>query len=143
MVGGRGWDNDDYLSGLGGNEEDRRKVQEDYEDFAERRAAFEDRQKELMKNSEAREFFKRQQQQQQQSMDGGFDDDSFGDSMPDIQPGSGGGSRMAQMMAQAKRMGQPQPKDMMFGLQQKFAPLDSEEEEETEEWKAFRAKDYE
>ena len=136
MVGGRGWDNDDYLSGLGGDEEDRRKVQENYKDFSERRAAFEDRQKELMKNPQARDFFKqqqRQQQEQQSSMDGSFDDDSFDYGMPDIQPGSGGGSRMAQMMAQAKRMGQPQPKDRMFGLQQKLAaPLDFEEEESEE-----------
>ena len=28
MIGGRGWDNNDYLSGLGGDDDDRSKAQE-------------------------------------------------------------------------------------------------------------------
>jgi hypothetical protein len=135
MVGGKGWDNADYLGGLGGDDDDRRKSQEDYQDFSKRRAAFNERQQELMKNPKAREFY----QQQQQGMMGNRDDSGdeedrsmFGDEFADVQPGSGGGSRMAQMMAQAKRMQQPKQPGGMLGIEQKFAPLDEiDEEEET------------
>lgn len=127
MVGGRGWDNSDYLSGLGGDEEEREKVQKDYEDFSERRSAFEDRQRELMKNPQAQAFFRQQQQQlqQQESMEDNFNEDSLNEA--DFSFDSGGGSRMAQMMARAKRMGQPKPQQ--FDFQQKFAPLDDIDED--------------
>lgn len=131
MVGGKGWDNSDYLSGLSGDEEGRQKASEDYQVFSERRAAFNERQKEMMKNPKAREFF----QQQQQNMMGNRDDiedaDEFGDEFANLEPTSGGGSRMAQMMAQAKRMQTPNQPGDMFGFQQKFAvPLDDNEEKD-------------
>jgi hypothetical protein len=132
MAGGKGWDNADYLGGLGGDEEDRRKAEEDYQDFQERRAAFDERQGEYLKNSPQAQAFLKQQQQQQQNMGNRDDPGDFGDNMQDdfskLEPGSGGGSRMAQMMAQAKRMQQPQQRNDMF--EQKFAPLDDDIEED-------------
>lgn len=128
MVGGRGWDNSDYLSGLSeGNEEDRQKAAEDYLEFSDRRRAFLDRQKEIMKSPQGRAFLEQQQQQQSQ----GWQQDS---PMPmdeaiNVTPGSGGGSRMAQMMAQAKRMKEMQDQMGTMGFfEQKFAvPLDEDE----------------
>ncbi|KAL3934403.1 MAG: hypothetical protein SGBAC_009877 [Bacillariaceae sp.] len=125
MVGGRGWDNGDYLSGLGGDEDDREKVQEEYQDFHKRRNAFQERQREyLEKSPQAREFLQQQQAQQMGNRDDIADEnDNPFDEYSNLQVGSGGGSRMAQMMVQAKRMQQPKENNPM--LQQKLAiPLD-------------------
>ena len=128
MVGGRGWDNADYLSGLSGDNEDRQKAAEDYQEFSDRRRAFLDRQKEIMKSPQGRAFLEKQQQQQQQR-----DDDmqpGSGDEVINVTPGSGGGSRMAQMMAQAKRMKETQDQMGMGMFEQKFAvPLDEDDGE--------------
>lgn len=122
MVGGRGWDNDDYLDGLGGNDDDRRKVEKDYQDFQERRAAFDKRQREYLKSSPQAQAFLKQQQQDTGDRDGlGDADEDMDDEISSVQPGSGGGSRMAQMMAQAKRIQQPKRNDM---FEQKLAPVD-------------------
>jgi hypothetical protein len=135
MVGGRGWDNSDYLSSLSGDEEDRNKSLEDYEDFSERRAEFNARQAERMQTPEAQAFLKRRQEQQfrqlqQEQEEGAFSNDDmlFGK----IEEGSGGGTRMGQMMAQAKRMqGQRGKSNVIGGFQQQFLfPLDDDEEEQ-------------
>jgi len=135
MIGGRGWDNQDYLSSLSGDDEDREKSKEDYNDFSERRAAFHSRQEEIMKTSQGRAFMKQRQdkqfenlqQEEQQRLDS--EDDIL---LGDFQEGSGGGTRMAQMMAQAKRMqGQRGQSSMIGGLnQQLLAPLDNGDDDE-------------
>jgi hypothetical protein len=135
MIGGRGWDNQDYLSSLSGDDEDREKSKEDYNDFSERRAAFHSRQEEIMKTPQGRAFMKQRQdkkfenlqQEEQQRLDS--DDDIL---LGDFQEGSGGGTRMAQMMAQAKRMqGRRGQSSMIGGLnQQLLAPLDDGDDDE-------------
>ena len=80
-----------------------------------------------------------QQQQQLGKMKPGVEsgDFDFEDELANIEPGSGGGSRMAQMMAQAKRMQrlqQPGQQGGMMGFEQKFAiPLDEDEDEKEEQ----------
>lgn len=130
MVGGRGWDNDDYLNGLSGDDEDRQKATEGYQEFSKSRKAFVDRQKEIMKTPEGRAFL-----DSRGGVPPGNSKMSVQRQEPvaDVKPGTGGGSRMAQMMAQAeqmKKMRQMNP-SMLGGFEQKLAvPLDDEEEED-------------
>merc|ERR1719253_16764 len=100
MIGGRGWTNDGYLSGLCGDEDDRNKAQEDYKEFSDRRAAFLSRQSEIMKTPKGQEFLK-QQQQQEQRMQQNFDDES--ELNVDDYEASGGGTRLMRLMAQGNR----------------------------------------
>jgi hypothetical protein len=137
MVGGRGWDNQDYLSSLSGDEEDREKSKEDYDDFSERRAAFNSRQEEIMKTPQGMAFMKQRQEQQfenlqQEEQQRLFSEDEI--LLGDFQEGSGGGTRMGQMMAQAKRMqGQRGQSSMIGGLnQQLLAPLDDDVDDDDE-----------
>ena len=108
MVGGRGWDNSDYLSGLGGSDEDKNKAQEDYKEFSDRRAAFLSRQGEIMSSPQGKAFLIKQQQreQQQQQQRQKMQEESYEEDMEVnfASKGSGGGTRMGRMMAQAKRM---------------------------------------
>jgi len=136
MVGGRGWDNNDFLSSLSGDDDDRSKSEEDYKDFSDRRAAFHARQEEIMKTPQGKAFMKQRQEQQyqhmqqQQQQEMSEDEDFFGY----IPEGSGGGMRMGQMMAQAKRMqGQRGQSNMIGGLhnQQLLGPLDGDDEDPT------------
>lgn len=130
MVGGRGWDNADYLSGLSGDNEDRQKAAEDYQEFSDRRRAFMDRQKDIMKSPEGRAFLEKQQKQQQQQQQQRDQDlqPGSGDEAINVTPGSGGGSRMAHMMAQAKRMKDMQEQMGIGIFEQKFAvPLDEDD----------------
>lgn len=128
MIGGRGWDNSDYLSGLSGDEEDRQKAKEDYEEFSERRQAFMDRQQKIMETLQGQAFLDQGQEMK-------MGDDSMPMPMPDeeilnVEPGSGGGSRMAQMMAQAEKMKEMKERMKTMGLEQKLAvPLEDEDEE--------------
>lgn len=135
MIGGRGWDNQDYLSSLSGDDEDREKSQEDYQEFSDRRAAFHARQEEIMKTPQGQAFMKQRQEQQFRNLQEEEQNLFSEDGMPfeDFQEGSGGGTRMSQMMAQAKRMqGQRGGRNMMVGgiQQQLLGALDDEEEEE-------------
>lgn len=129
MVGGRGWDNSDYLSGLSGDNEDRQKAADDYQEFSDRRRAFLDRQQEIIKSPEGRAFLEKQQKQKQQREDDMQPGSPIpGDEILTVTPGSGGGSRMAHMMAQAKRMKDVQSQMGMGFYEQKFAvPLDEDE----------------
>jgi hypothetical protein len=145
MVGGRGWDNQDYLSSLSGDDDDRENEKEKYQDFSERRAAFQKRQEDLLKNSPQAQAFLQQRQRQQQenlmqegkSMQDNFGFQNFEDD--EIETGSGGGTRMGQMMAQAKRMQSSRNSPMkggpaMPGFQQKLAvPLDHDEGHDEED----------
>ena len=137
MVGGRGWDNDDFLNGLSGDDSDRQKATEDYQDFSRNRQAFLNRQKEAMNTPQGRAFLEARGggsrsgiPQSQDQM--GLNNDLGPNDPPvfDVKPGTGGGSRMAQMMAQAeqmKKMGRMN--SMMGGFEEKFAvPLDDDEE---------------
>jgi hypothetical protein len=130
MVGGRGWDNNDYLNGLGGDDDDRQKATEEYQEFSRNRQAFLNRQKEVMKTPQGRAFLEARGGTPQQN--DRFDSNLPKDPIMDVKPGSGGGSRMAHMMAQAeqmKKMGQMN--SMMGGFEQKFAvPLDDDEDGE-------------
>jgi hypothetical protein len=132
MVGGRGWDNSDFLGGLSGDEDDREQANEDYNEYSESRKAFVERQKEIMKTPQGKAFLESQQQGRQ--MMGGMENmpPLPQDETPKtrIQPGSGGGSRMAQMMAQAQK--NKQGMSPMGGFEQILAvPLDDDEDEES------------
>ena len=136
MIGGRGWDNQDYLSSLSGDEEDREKSEKDYKDFSDRRAAFNARQGEIMKTPQGQAFMKQRQEQQFRNLKEEEQQSLFSeDGLPfeGFTEGSGGGTRMSQMMAQAKRMqGRRGGRNMMMGgsQQQLLGPLEDEEEEE-------------
>jgi hypothetical protein len=135
MVGGRGWDNDDYLNGLSGDDSDRQKVTEDYQDFSRNRQAFLNRQKEALNTPQGRAFLEARGVASRGGIPQPQDMMDLNDLVPndpavlDVKPGTGGGSRMARMMAQAeqmKKMGRMNP--MMGGFEQKFAvPLDDDE----------------
>eukprot|EP00536_Pseudo-nitzschia_multiseries_P000985 jgi/Psemu1/300435/fgenesh1_kg.12_\ len=135
MVGGRGWDNSDFLSSLSGDDEEREKSQEDYQEFSDRRAEFNARQAEIMKTPQAQAFMKQRQEQQfrhlQQEQEGVSED---GIVFGDVTEGSGGGTRMGRMMAQAKRMqGQRSQSNMIGGFQQQIlGPLDDDGDDEEE-----------
>lgn len=133
MIGGRGWDNNDYLSGLSGDEEDRKKSQDDYKDFSERRAAFNARQEEIMKTPQGQAFMKQMQEQQFRNLQRDeLASEEDGPMFEEFEEGSGGGTRMAQMMAQAKRMqGRQRGMGMIGGFnQQLLGPLEDDEDEE-------------
>jgi hypothetical protein len=137
MVGGRGWDNSDYLSSLSGDRDDRESHKEAYQEFSDRRAAFLERQEEYLKNSPQAQAFLQQRQQQEQAdfPNGsvvGIDNDDDDEIV--YQESSGGGTRMGRMMAQAKRMhGSRRHRNLggAGGFAQKLAvPLDYDEEED-------------
>lgn len=143
MVGGRGWDNQDYLSSLSGDEDDREKVQEEYQDFSDRRAAFLERQEKILKTPRGQAFMKQQQDLQAQRMAEGVDNsgnnskEDDGNDFVNISETSEGGTRMSQMLAQAQRMKAQQRAGRMGGMQggarfmmeQKFA-FDLDEEDD-------------
>ncbi|VEU40389.1 unnamed protein product [Pseudo-nitzschia multistriata] len=139
MVGGRGWDNDDFLSSLSGDEDERKKSREDYDDFSDRRASFNARQAEIMKSPQAQAFMKQRQEQQMRYLE---EEQGQGDLSGDgtflggdVPEGSGGGTRMGRMMEQAKRMqGQRGQSNMIGGLhhQQLLGPLDEDDDEKKE-----------
>lgn len=154
MAGGRGWSNDDFLSSLSGDDGEREKAQDDYQEFSDRRAAFLERQGEILKSPQGQAFVRQQQQRQQEQQqrvgtttadDEGVDETGAAGFSLDspVEPGSGGGTRMRHMMAQAKRMQDARQRNPMTnsgglgavdGFQQKLiVPLDYEEEDEGEE----------
>lgn len=142
--GGSGWDNKDYLSSLSGDDDDLQQQNEAYQDYSERRQAFQQRQQEYMaKNEEkAKAFLQQRQEQQRQSFMN--DDSAFQlgeDDLEEVQEFealSGGGTRMSRMMAQAKKMKQFGGRDPMMldgqGFVPKFAvPFDEEDENDNSE----------
>ncbi|KAG7347943.1 hypothetical protein IV203_016648 [Nitzschia inconspicua] len=138
--GGRGWDNNDYLSSLSGDDEDREDSTKQYQEFSERRAAFQQRQEEYFKNAPqaAQAFLLQRQQQEESRLEEGA---MLGDDLDDLFGGdgfeetSGGGTRMSRMMAQAQRMQQLRQNPMtggtgVGGFSPKLAvPLDYEEQD--------------
>ena len=131
----RGWDNADFLEGLSGDVNKRQQAADEYREFSEKRRAHMKRQMEIMKTPQGMAFLEQQQLGRQQQMaDGGsppFPDDAIFDN---VQPGSGGGSRMSQMMAQAGKMKDMKAQMKEMGFEQKFAvPLDDDDDEEEDE----------
>jgi hypothetical protein len=126
FVGGKGWDNGSYLEGLGGSEKDRDEAQQDYQEFKESREAFMDRQKALMDTEQGRKFLEdraRMQQRQQQQQQAADDDWA-------PQPAAtnrAGGARFQNMMQKSKKM--QQEMGLSPDFEQKFAPMDEDEEE--------------
>ena len=136
--GGKAWDNNNYLDALGGDEEDLEEASEKYQDFSKTRASFMQRQQEyaekLSQTEEGRvhlEEYQRMMESRNMDRDEDDEDDEVYDPADVVT--SGGGSMMGRMMAQARRQqrGNPQMSASMrkFGFEQKFAPLDDEDEE--------------
>jgi len=131
MVGGRGYDNSDYLDNLDGDED---AASQEYEKFQQRREAFLEKQAELMKTEQGRKFLEMRQKLadkeagelggQSQSWTPGANpenlvdqDGGFGDLGEDAMS-SGGGSRMRNMMRNAAGANKMAPQGMFgsFGL---------------------------
>jgi hypothetical protein len=135
MVGGRGWDNSDYLSSLSGDNDDRENQKETYQEFSDRQAAFRQRQEEYLKNSpQAHAFLQQRLHQEQASVPN--DSMMVGEDNEDeivYQESSGGGTRMGRMMAQADRMQAMRRNPMLGGaggfVQKLVMPLDDDEED--------------
>jgi hypothetical protein len=118
MIGGIGWGNDDFLSSLGGSDDEKQEAKEKYDEFKGTREAFNERQQERMESPAGKKFMQDMMQNQQQGAslkksddvdsDGGFFEDIGFAQLPN-EGGSGkGGSRFDHMMRQAtaKKMGQ-------------------------------------
>jgi len=116
MIGGRGWGNDDFLSSLGGSDDEKQEAKEKYDEFKETREAFIERQQQRMDTPAGKKFMQDMQNQQQGAglkksdldSDGGFFEDMGFGQLPN-EGGSGkGGTRFDHMMRQAaaKKNGQ-------------------------------------
>lgn len=146
LAAGRGWGNDDFLSSLGGSDDDRMDEKEKYEEFQQSREAFEERQRERMATPAGQKFMqdqiKAEERQREEMMkrnqdmdtDGGFFE-QFGMSDEDGVVGREGSGRFANMMSQASKRMQGGMRGMgAYGFEQKFAiPLDDEDETEGNE----------
>lgn len=116
MVGGKGWENQNFLDSLGGDEGDRADAAEDYKDFKESRAAFMERQKKIMENPQAIKFMQERAKRDIMSGDNNSDDepinmdnmmmDPFGNDEANV--GSGGGTRFRRMMGVSRLQQQRQ-----------------------------------
>jgi hypothetical protein len=130
MIGGRGWDNSDYLSSLSPNgdggdgndnddttDENEKRHMQRYQEYSERRAAFMERQQEIMKSPQGQRFLQQLQDQEYQRLKederNEFEqEDVVGEAEPTLE----GGTRMSRMMAQARRMKQQQQRFGGMGL---------------------------
>jgi hypothetical protein len=134
-VGGKGWENNNYLDSLSGNDADRERAQQEYQEFQDSRQAFLHRQQARRQTPEGQRFLREQQQQRMQQQSS-FDDDDDGTGDFFAQLGeSSGGSRFRKVLQQAQRQQQQQKSrrttfiDPATGLEMKFAvPLDEDEE---------------
>lgn len=142
IASGRGWGNDDFLSSLGGDNDEREDEVEKYNNYKKSREEFDQRQRERMESPAGQQFMKQQQQmmaQQQQAREamnrgdiestGEFFQDLGMDNFPDE-----GDSRFGNMMRQASAGGMGRPgMGRSFGVtfEQKLAiPLDDDDREE-------------
>ncbi len=127
MVGrGPGWDNNNFLDSLGGDEDDRDDAANKYKEFQKFRNDFEKRQQERMSTEAGKKFL--EAQKNARPTPSNFEEEFFGrnemapDDFDNIGT-SGGGSRFRQMMQQSKRMSSMQ--NNPFGFEQKFVvPLE-------------------
>lgn len=133
-VGGKGWENSGYLDSLGGDADDREKAQEDYQEFHQSRQEFLQRQQQRLDSPEGQRFLQQQQQQNQGDrgrswLDGDDEEEESNeqgmDEYLDIGESSGG-SRLRNMMQQAKK--KAPTGENPSGLEQRFiVPLDEED----------------
>eukprot|EP00553_Chaetoceros_curvisetus_P007024 CAMPEP_0204632298 /NCGR_PEP_ID=MMETSP0717-20131115/24708_1 /ASSEMBLY_ACC=CAM_ASM_000666 /TAXON_ID=230516 /ORGANISM="Chaetoceros curvisetus" /LENGTH=159 /DNA_ID=CAMNT_0051650125 /DNA_START=85 /DNA_END=564 /DNA_ORIENTATION=+ len=147
MAGGRGWGNDDFLSSLGGSDEERDDEQQKYNEFKSSREAFDQRQQERM-NSPSGQKFMQDMRDRQGMMPPSRDEnlDSDGGFFADMgfRGGEGGNAvpegkgRFASMMNQAQSRMQGGPAGIpgrsgLGGFEQKLAiPLDDDDDEDGE-----------
>lgn len=100
--GGQGWRNDDFLSSLGGNEEDREEMSKNYEAYKTSRESFEKRQLERMKSPEYQKFQQTMSENLQNQRIRPMDDDGdFFNDMNTLRRADE--SRFQTMMRQAQR----------------------------------------
>lgn len=130
-----GWGNNDFLSSLSGDNDDREEETQKYVEFKEAREAFEDRQRERMSSPAGQKFM--QQQNLANERMGSQPVDSTGNFFEDMgfseMPLEDSSSRFSVMMRQASaRMEGNQPGiGNPTGFEQTFAvPLDEMESEE-------------
>lgn len=136
-VGGKGWENNNYLDSLGGNDEDREKAQQEYSEFHASRQAFLKRQNERRQTPEGQKFLRQQEQQQdekrrQYNSNNNNNEDGEGDFFANLGDSSGG-SRFRRLMQQAQRNEKSNQRtsfiDPATGLEMKFAvPLEEDED---------------
>jgi hypothetical protein len=138
IAAGGGWGNDDFLSSLGGNDEERDDEREKYNEFKSTREAFDERQRDKMESPAGQKFMQQQresmaQQQQAREALNRDDGDSTGEFFQDLGMEnfpSEGDSKFGNMMRQASGSGMGGGPFMDVGFEQKFAiPLDDEEGE--------------
>lgn len=135
MAGGRGWGNEDFLSSLGGSDEDRDESKEKYNEFKESREAFDKRQAERMERMntpEGKKFMDSMNQQrppQPEGSEGGFFEDMGMSGGMNMQ-GPEGSGRFESMMRQASQKMQRESGMSAGGFEQKLAvPLDDDEDD--------------
>jgi len=115
MIGrGPGWDNGSYLDNLGGDESDRDEANKKYNEFRDTRQAFEERQEKLLKTEQGQRFMQQQRMKQQSAQQAAQEAEPFGmyggvlpdddESGTNVGFGSGGGSRMRNMMRRSEQM---------------------------------------
>eukprot|EP01083_Nonionella_stella_P109077 317656_1 len=139
MAGGRGWGNEDFLSSLGGSDEDRDESKEKYNDFKESREAFDKRQAERMERMntpEGQKFMQSMNQQrppQPEGSEGGFFEDmgmGMGGGGGMNMQGPEGSGRFESMMRQASQKMQNTSGMSAGGFDQKLGvPLDDDEDD--------------
>ena len=131
MIGGKGWGNDDFLSSLGGSDEEKQEAKEKYDEFKETRESFNKRQQERLESPAGQQYMQDMMSNQKQGMNRNNDSESDGGFFEDMGFGSTseGGSRFENMtiQANAKKSGRFAA---MNQFEQKFAsPLDDEGDE--------------
>ena len=133
--GGMGWGNNDFLSSLSGDSDDRDEETKKYNEFKDARESFEERQRERMNSSAGQKFMQQQNLAKQRggnqhvdSEGNFFEDMGFGDI-----PQEGSASRFGSMMRQASARAQGNQPGMgnPIEFEQTFAvPLDEMESNE-------------
>lgn len=136
--GGQGWRNDDFLSSLGSNEEERDRVAGEYKDFKKSRESFQKRQMERMNSPEFKRFQEQLMSQRLQRQEVSDAEDSDGGFFEDMGIFQGREeSRFGNMMRQAQMKQSMGPNDFgsiySAGFEQKFGvPLDDDDIEDEE-----------
>jgi hypothetical protein len=134
--GGQGWRNDDFLSSLGSNDEERDRVAGEYKDFKKSRESFQKRQMERMNSPEFKRFQEQLMSQRLQRQEVNDAEDSDGGFFEDMGIFQGTEeSRFGNMMRQAQMKKSMGTNDFgslySAGFEQKFGvPLDDDIDDE-------------
>jgi len=145
MVGGKGYDNNSYLDNLSGemDEEKREELQnQTYSDFRKEKERWDEmrlKQAEFMKTERGQSFMRAQEEAQR---GGEFDDDmgmsaNMGMEEPSTFVGSGGGSKLKQMMHRAKQSQRINRQNDMMGDDMMFGLVKDDDEEEDDDMDRF------